>query len=98
MRPRCSFCGKSAAEVRVVLGPTVNICEECVAVCAGILAANKTTGPCAIGATSDIVEAPPTDRVARFFASLPPADSTPDLDVDFEDDDLIALSDAMERG
>jgi hypothetical protein len=36
---RCSFCGKSSEEVaRVVIGPTVNICNECVDICNEILA------------------------------------------------------------
>lgn len=30
----CSFCGKSAAEVHaIVAGPTVFICDECIALC-----------------------------------------------------------------
>ena len=34
----CSFCGKSQHEVRkLIAGPTVFICDECVAVCNGIL-------------------------------------------------------------
>lgn len=35
----CSFCGKSDKHdhVRVVAGPTVFICEECVGLCADIL-------------------------------------------------------------
>lgn len=31
---RCSFCGKSASQVRqLVAGPNVFICDECVALC-----------------------------------------------------------------
>lgn len=34
----CSFCGKAAAEVRkVISGPGIYICDECVALCAEIL-------------------------------------------------------------
>ena len=35
----CSFCGKEqqAHGVRVIAGPTVNICEECTELCADIL-------------------------------------------------------------
>lgn len=29
---RCSFCGKSSAEVSLVTGPLVNICAECVGI------------------------------------------------------------------
>ena len=35
---RCSFCGKAQAEVRkLIAGPTVFICDECVAVCVDIM-------------------------------------------------------------
>jgi hypothetical protein len=35
----CSFCGKNSEEVaRIVIGPTVNICNECVDICNEILA------------------------------------------------------------
>jgi hypothetical protein len=34
--PRCSFCGLSA--YRIVLGPDVTICENCVGLCDEILA------------------------------------------------------------
>ncbi len=34
----CSFCGKTSQEVeRVILGPGVNICNECIELCAGLL-------------------------------------------------------------
>ena len=37
--PRCSFCGKPQDEVRkLVAGPAINICDECVAICNEILA------------------------------------------------------------
>lgn len=36
---RCSFCNKSQSEVRkLIAGPTVFICDECVDVCRGIIA------------------------------------------------------------
>lgn len=36
--PRCSFCGKPQDEVRKLIpGPAINICDECVAVCNEIL-------------------------------------------------------------
>jgi hypothetical protein len=35
---RCSFCGKWANEVKkLIAGPRVNICEECVALCVAML-------------------------------------------------------------
>ena len=34
----CSFCGKSQYEVRkLISGPTVFICDQCVVLCVGIL-------------------------------------------------------------
>src|SRR3954470_20551359 len=37
--PRCSFCGKSAEQVRkLITGPSVHICDECVGMCNEILA------------------------------------------------------------
>jgi ATP-dependent Clp protease ATP-binding subunit ClpX len=35
---RCSFCGKSQHEVKkLIVGPTVYICDECIELCAGII-------------------------------------------------------------
>ncbi|TLN00041.1 ATP-dependent Clp protease ATP-binding subunit ClpX, partial [bacterium] len=35
----CSFCGRGKEEVSgLVTGPEVNICDECIEVCGGILA------------------------------------------------------------
>ncbi|HJB20629.1 MAG TPA: ATP-dependent Clp protease ATP-binding subunit ClpX [Candidatus Fournierella merdavium] len=35
---RCSFCGKSQDEVeRMIIGPGVNICSECITLCASLL-------------------------------------------------------------
>jgi len=40
----CSFCGKSKAEVKkLIAGPGVFICDQCVTVCQGVLARNLTT-------------------------------------------------------
>ncbi len=37
--PRCSFCGKSQREVRkLIAGPTVYICDECIELCNEIIA------------------------------------------------------------
>ena len=39
---RCSFCGKPHAEVeKLITGPNVAICDECIGACAEILAADK---------------------------------------------------------
>ncbi|MEU6153460.1 ClpX C4-type zinc finger protein [Actinosynnema sp. NPDC047251] len=41
--PWCSFCGKPAAEVRkVIAGPGIHICDECVAKCVDILDADRS--------------------------------------------------------
>ncbi|MCG6962984.1 MAG: ATP-dependent Clp protease ATP-binding subunit ClpX [Acidobacteria bacterium] len=41
---RCSFCGKSQHEVRkLIAGPTVYICNECVEVCLDIIAEDRST-------------------------------------------------------
>ncbi|MDR2158237.1 MAG: ATP-dependent Clp protease ATP-binding subunit ClpX, partial [Holosporaceae bacterium] len=35
---RCSFCGKTQHEVKkLIVGPTVYICNECIELCAGII-------------------------------------------------------------
>ena len=35
---KCSFCGKHKDDVsRIIAGPNVHICEECVNVCADVL-------------------------------------------------------------
>jgi hypothetical protein len=40
---RCSFCGRSEAEVaKLVAGPNAFICDRCVAICVDILAETKT--------------------------------------------------------
>jgi hypothetical protein len=39
--PRCSFCNKSARDVpKMVAGPTVHICSECVDICNDVLREN----------------------------------------------------------
>jgi hypothetical protein len=35
-RPKCSFCGKDEEGLRVVAGPAVAICAECVQLCCDI--------------------------------------------------------------
>jgi hypothetical protein len=45
----CSFCGKSQKAVKkLIAGPGVYICEECVALCNGILTENATTNSDAV--------------------------------------------------
>ena len=33
----CNFCGKPASEVKLIAGPAVYICHECVEACQGLL-------------------------------------------------------------
>jgi hypothetical protein len=42
--PKCSFCGKSQTQVKkLIAGPSVHICNECVALCDDILAEEGVT-------------------------------------------------------
>lgn len=42
---RCSFCGKTQHEVKkLIVGPTVYICDECIELCAGIISENPSVG------------------------------------------------------
>lgn len=41
----CSFCGKTQHEVRkLIVGPAVYICNECIELCASIISENSTVG------------------------------------------------------
>ena len=41
---RCSFCGKTQHEVKkLIVGPTVYICDECIELCAGIISDTPQT-------------------------------------------------------
>lgn len=59
----CSFCGKSAQEVKkLIAGPSVYICDECVSLCHGILSDEKAE-PLANVEEGDI----PSPRKIREF-------------------------------
>lgn len=46
----CSFCGKSQHEVKkLIAGPTVFICNECVELCTDIIREERNTGPVTSG-------------------------------------------------
>ena len=48
--PRCSFCNKSRAEVwKIIAGPDVFICNECVDICCDILDQDKSAGDDGLG-------------------------------------------------
>jgi hypothetical protein len=59
---RCSFCNKSQRDVeKLIAGPGVYICIECVAICNDIVADDKVLEP---GTGPALVPAPPaTDEV-----------------------------------
>src|SRR5256885_16436774 len=43
---RCSFCNKSQRDVKkLIAGPTVYICDECVDICLDIIAEDRKDGP-----------------------------------------------------
>src|ERR1700759_23653 len=56
----CSFCGKAQKEVKkLIAGPTVYICDECIGLCNDIIAEEvekdePTTGPAQIPRPSEI--------------------------------------------
>ena len=49
----CSFCGKSQHEVRkLIAGPSVFVCDECVELCNDIIAKNSRSAPSALGTSA----------------------------------------------
>jgi ATP-dependent Clp protease ATP-binding subunit ClpX len=72
----CSFCGKAQHQVvKMVVGPEVNICNECVAACTSILESEmeKDTPPIPsnIGESKPLKAAEKTVEEKRDLASLP---------------------------
>ncbi len=62
----CSFCGKSHAEVRkLIAGPGVYICNECIEVCAGILEKELRSEKEARGRARTRLPAPPAPAAIR---------------------------------
>ncbi len=50
---RCSFCGKGQEQVRkLVAGPGVYICDECIDLCSRVLEADRQTGELAAAKAS----------------------------------------------
>jgi ribosomal protein L37AE/L43A len=65
-RLACSFCGKSRHDVRkLIAGPHVFICDECVHICVGIL---QDDGPAPARAAT-VQKRRLFDRVRDWFAS-----------------------------
>ena len=63
---RCSFCGKSQTEVRkLISGPGVFICDECVQLCLPIIAEKRGE----TGATSSLLpDNAPTEKLLKTLA------------------------------
>ena len=63
----CSFCGKSQEQVaKLVAGPGVHICDECVGLCVPLMAAEPVTP-----LTPDSIMTPermPTEQLLRMLA------------------------------
>ena len=73
----CSFCGKSQHEVRkLIAGPSVFVCDECIALCNDIIKEEAQTG---IGAEGEVqghfqatgVRPKFADRLRSFGVTLP---------------------------
>jgi ATP-dependent Clp protease ATP-binding subunit ClpX len=63
---RCSFCNKSQHDVqKLIAGPTVFICNECVAVCDDILAADAR-----LEETGKSADQPTDDRPAPWPSAI----------------------------
>lgn len=54
---RCSFCGKGKDKVRrLVAGPGVFICNQCVQLCSDVLQSDARRGDLSIGPDSEVAE------------------------------------------
>ena len=54
---RCSFCGKGEDKVRrLVAGPGVFICDQCVGLCSEVLESDQRSRDLSIGPDTEVVE------------------------------------------
>ena len=75
---RCSFCGKSRDEVRkLIAGPTVYICDECVNLCNDIIAEDweeaKEEISSKLKKPAEIITRPsssPVERLITFLSAI----------------------------
>src|SRR5467141_3324692 len=68
----CSFCGKSQHEVaKLVAGPSVFICDECVAICTGVIQDSDPPGT----APKETPTASPDNAPAAASKDAPAAES-----------------------
>lgn len=66
----CSFCGKGGAEVRkVIAGPGVFICDECVATCNTILETDDGSSPSPMAALQSLTDEQLLDHLPRVAAA-----------------------------
>jgi hypothetical protein len=78
----CSFCGKTQHQVaKLIAGPTVFICDECVRICVDILAQPTGSSAGGSGAAADRPDvpelAPLSIRCAMCQMMTPPQDLLP---------------------
>jgi ATP-dependent Clp protease ATP-binding subunit ClpX len=67
---RCSFCGKPEVEVRkVISGPGVFICDECVKACNSILETDDGTSRSSIAVLQSLTDAELLDQLPRVAAT-----------------------------
>jgi len=68
----CSFCGKSQREVRkLIAGPTVYICDECIKLCHNIISEHTADPPVSQSVRSFAETAQKLAGDLRFLPSLP---------------------------
>ena len=75
--PRCSFCGRTASQVdKIITGPSVHICNECVKLCNEVLAEDKKqtlpweTGTVPPKPTEIKIEGPNKQEVGQTAAEI----------------------------
>ena len=65
---RCSFCGKDQSQVqRVIAGPNVFICDECIRLCMSIVDENYTPPFDSAAASSDLDQLPKPTAIKAFL-------------------------------
>lgn len=63
--PACSFCGKRQSQVRLIAGPRIMICADCVAKCVAI----APEGDAGVRSTTGLTQVPKPDA-HRLLSSL----------------------------
>jgi hypothetical protein len=75
----CSFCGKKQAEVaKLIAGPSVYICDECIHLCSDIIAEERRTaaaGPGDEGPAMALADSDEAEEPSSFRRSVPPSGS-----------------------